>query len=132
MARDTLWTSDRETYWALSAVANRRKGWRPQPGQQYRAGGRRVIHAGVSNHPYGRAVSKPITDRTVSHIAEVVLFAWRDGGLLGSMAVWLCGSTSTGFQLEDEIVSRPCPGCFLRRMGPIVIDNSIVIFGGAG
>jgi hypothetical protein len=126
-----LWSRDNDTYRMLSYVANRRKGWSLQPGQWYYRWPGKAVAAALPNLPYGRASAKPHTDRTVAHISHLVLLGWRGGQLLGTMAVWLCGSTTTQFVLEQDLQSRPCPMCFLRRDGlGILIQNSIVVIGG--
>lgn len=126
-----LWSRDQETYWALGSIAHHRKGWWPVPGQRFRRGSR-VICVAKPKLPYGRATAKPITDRTVSHITNRVLLAWRGGRLIGTMVIWLCGSTSTEYHFEEEIHSRPCTTCFLREgsLGMVLIQNSLVIIGG--
>ena len=132
-----LWSRDREAYWALAAAAGRwqRRGRRLQAGQHmwYRAETRRRFRvvAAAAKLPYGRGVGKPHTERTVSHVADLCLFAWEQGQLTGMMAVWLCGAYTADFALEAEVLSRPCGLCFLRRDGfGIQIHNSIVIIGG--
>jgi hypothetical protein len=135
--RSGLWSRDREAYWALAASAGRwqRRGWRLQAGQHtwYRADSRRRFRvvAAAAKPPYGRGAGKPHTDRTVSHVADLCLFAWERGRLVGTMAVWLCGAHTAEFALETEILSRPCGLCFLRRDGlGILIQNSVVYIGG--
>jgi hypothetical protein len=134
--RTGLWSRDREAYWALAYVTGRRNrlGHRISPGQhlRYRTETRRQLKviAAAAKLPYGRGTGKPHTDRTVSHVADLCLFAWEKGQLVGTMAVWLCGAYTTDFGLETEVLSRPCALCFLRRDGlGIQIHNSIVIIG---
>jgi hypothetical protein len=127
--RTGLWSRDQTTFRILSRFTHRRKGYRPEPGQAWQVAGRTVTVA-APKLPYGRAVGKDITDRTVTHHTDLLLMAWRDGVLLGSMALWLCGATTTEPRFEETVESRLCQICWMRSVGPpIVINNSIVLIG---
>ena len=126
-----LWSRDRATYRALNSLVSRR--WRPEVGSVHVVNGRTIMVA-EPRLPYGRATGKRHTDRTVTHIADLVMLAWLNGRLLGCMAKWQCGNTSTEFAFEADVHSRLCQFCWMRAAGPrgypvdVVITDSVVIW----
>ena len=130
MGGHTLWTRDRDTYRALSGLFYHRRGRpRPDPGTHWKTRGR-VLTVGMANLPYGRAVAKQTTDRTVTHATDRIGYAWRDGQVVGAMALWLCGSTTTEFELSDQVRSRWCQICSYRLLGMAGTVINIEIYPG--
>lgn len=118
MGGHTLWTRDRDTYYALGGLFYHRRGRpRPEPGTYRRMGYGRTITVGMVNLPYGRAVAKQITDRSVTHATDRIGFAWMGGRVVGAMSLWLCGGRTTEFELSDQVSSRWCAICWLRLNG---------------
>lgn len=105
----TLWTRDPDTYRALGCVGRHHRGRRPPIGRRYRFFSRAIL-IGAVNRPYGRAIAKR-NHRSVTHIPDRVLTAWRDGKLLGAMVMWLCGGVTTEFCLDQEQQRKLCWQC---------------------
>ena len=113
-------TWDRAMHWALNSVS--------LPGMQLtgkarwnlvapiRRQGFHIIPAQV-HKPYGRSTH---TAAYLSHIVIGVLMVWQNGILVGSQAIWRCGSRTLHFYLLDEPDSIVCPACKIERLGPRV------------
>jgi hypothetical protein len=107
-------TWDREIWWVLNRSARvgnpvGRNRWRLAP--PFTMHGLRVT-AGQPRKPYGRSTGK---NSYLSHLPTTVLFAWRDGQLVGHMVAWRCGARTAYFRLIDEPDSPICPVCLIDR-----------------
>lgn len=114
----TLWTRDPETYRALGGVLrHRNRRPRPETGSWWAAYNGRIVVIARPTRMYGWSMGKPVSERTVNHLADRVAIAWRRGRFLGAMIAWECGSTATEFELSDEVTLRWCSTCWLRHNG---------------
>ena len=113
----TLWSRDEWTYRALGGVLHLRgQRGRPAFGTSTSWHGRRVV-IGRPKLPYGRATGRGVTERTVTHCTDRIGLAYRGGVYRGAMMLWLCGNTSTEFEMSNEVQSRWCATCWLRHQG---------------
>jgi hypothetical protein len=130
MGGATLWGRDRETIWAINAVAYHRGHHPlPKPGERWQVYGRTVVVA-IPKRQWGHAAKA--NPRKRAHLVSRVYIAWLKGHYLGAMVRWKCGSHSTEFVLEDEPYAQatPCQMCLLREPGGVVNINVVVEKGG--
>ena len=106
----TLWVRDRDTVWALNGLGRLNRGHRPVWGWHRGAYGR-TIQVVPPKLPYGRASAKGIQPKTVSHIPDRVLLAWKDGRLRGWGVLWFCGGLPTEVQFEHQPSRKLCWQC---------------------
>jgi len=107
---NTLWTRDRETVWALNSLAALTRGHRPVWGWHRTAYGR-TVQVVPPKLPYGQSVAKGTQAKTVSHVADRVLLAWKNGRLLGWCVLWFCGGNPTEVQFEHQPTRKLCWQC---------------------
>jgi hypothetical protein len=106
-------TWDRPIWWALHRAARvgratGRNRWRLKPPFHYQG---LLVTSGQPVLPYGRSTAR---NTHLTHIPHTVLFAWRDGVLVGRMMAWQCSARTAYFRQLDEPNSPLCQMCLFR------------------
>jgi len=113
-------TWDRDVWWALNRAARvgaptGRNRWRLAPPFHY-AG--LLVTAGTTSWPYGTSTARRPATR-LTHLPHTVLFAWRDGRLVGRMIAWQCGARTAYFRLLREPGPQVCQMCVFIARGRV-------------
>lgn len=102
-------TWNRAVWWAVRGGC--RHYGRTKDATPVRSGNFRIIFARPAMG-YGRSTH---TAAWLTHVAEIVVFAWRDGMVAGWAVRWRCGAMTQHLTLEAEPSSPLCPVCLLER-----------------